>query len=141
MIGLAEMSELLGVSKPRSAAASPLQLVDMVEKGLPVKALDRLCARLAPSDAAFKYRIVPKATLARYSVRLNATQSSLLARLAAIWTLARKIWGSDEEARDFLFRAHQLLDGRRPIDVAIENELGGELVRDVLGRLQYGSAA
>ena len=64
-----------------------------------------------------------------------------MARLAAIWTVARKIWGSDEEARDFLFRAHQLLDGRRPIDVAIENELGGELVRDVLGRLQYGSAA
>lgn len=87
------------------------------------------------------YRIVPKATLARYAVRLNAAQSTRVARLADIWALARKVWGSDAETRDFLFRPHQLLEGRRPIDVAIENELGGQLVRDLLGRLQYGSAA
>lgn len=61
-------------------------------------------------------------------------------RLAKIWSLAQAVWGSDEAARGFLSREHQLLDGRRPIDVAIENELGAELVRDILGRLQHGSA-
>ena len=27
-----------------------------------------------------------------------------------------------------------------PIDLVLENEIGGELVRDVLGRLEHGSA-
>jgi putative toxin-antitoxin system antitoxin component (TIGR02293 family) len=140
VIAFAEVSDLLGMIKPKGAIESPLQFVDLIEKGLPLKALDRIATRIAPSDATFKYRIVPKATLARYTVRLNATQSTRVARLAGVWALARKVWRSDEEARDFLFRPHQLLEGRRPIDVAIENELGGELVRDTLGRLEYGSA-
>jgi len=141
VIAFAEVTELLGVAKPKTAIESALHFVDLVEKGLPVKALDRVCVRIAPSDASFKYRIVPKATLARYGSRLNAAQSTRLARIAAIWTLARRVWGSDAEARDFLFRPHQLLEGRRPIDVSIENELGGDLVRDLLGWLEYGSAA
>lgn len=40
----------------------------------------------------------------------------------------------------FLFSSHQLLEGRRPIDVAIENELSGQFVKNLLGALQYGSA-
>lgn len=139
MTNLADVTELLGVTKPKSPIA-PLAFVDLVEQGLPLKALDRLSMRIAPEDSQFKYRIVPKPTLARYKHRLNSTQSTLIARLAGIWAVARKIWGSDEETREFLFRSHPLLDGRRPIDVAIENELGAELVRDILGRLEYGSA-
>ena len=140
MIAFAEVGELLGVTKPKGAIDSPVHFMDLIEEGLPLKALERLSTRIAPSDAAFKFRIVPKATLARYSTRLNGAQSMRIARLASVWAAARKVWGSDEETRDFLFRPHQLLEGRRPIDVAIENELGGELVRDILGRLEYGSA-
>jgi uncharacterized protein (DUF2384 family) len=33
-----------------------------------------------------------------------------------------------------------LLKGRRPLDVVLENEIGAELVRGVLGRLEHGSA-
>jgi putative toxin-antitoxin system antitoxin component (TIGR02293 family) len=138
MTTLAEVATLLGVARP--AVDSPLKFVDMIDRGLPRRALDRLCMRLAPEDASFKYRIVPKATLARYSVRLSAAQSTLVARLADIWALALGVWRSDDAARDFLFRPHQLLEGRRPIDVALENELGGQLVREILGRLQHGSA-
>lgn len=130
---------LLGVTPPKHA--SPMKLVELVERGLPLKALDRVSTRIAPDDTGFKYKIVPKATLARYGQRLNSMQSSKVARLAGVWTSARNVWGSDQAARDFLFRPHQLLDGRRPIDVAIENELGGELVRNILGRLEFGSAA
>lgn len=140
MIAFAEVNELLGVAKPRSANDSPLRFVDLVNRGLPARALQRLSTLIAPSDAAFKYRLVPKATLARYGSRLNAAQSMRIARIASIWTAARKVWGSDEETRDFLFRPHRMLEGRRPIDVAIETELGGQLVQDILGQLEYGSA-
>lgn len=139
MIAFAEVNELLGVAKPKDSD-SPLHFVDLVNKGLPLRALERLSTRIAPSDASFRYRLVPKATLARYATRLNAAQSMRIARIANIWTAARKVWESDEETRDFLFRPHQLLEGRRPIDVAIENELGGQLVQDILGQLEYGSA-
>src|SRR5258708_22890219 len=110
MIAFAEVTNILGLTTPRSASGSPVSFVDLVEKGLPLKALDRISARIAPLDATFKYRIVPKATLARYATRLNATQSTRIARLAGVWALARKIWGSDEETRDFLVRPHQLLE-------------------------------
>lgn len=139
-----EVRDILGLKNFGSKkASSPLHLVDLAERGFPVSTLDQISKRIAPSDATFKYRIVPKATLARAksgSSRLSSAQSTLIARLAKIWALARATWGSDEATRNFLLRQHQLLEGRRPIDVAIENELGGELVREILGRLQNGSA-
>jgi putative toxin-antitoxin system antitoxin component (TIGR02293 family) len=144
MEALLEVRDILGLRSIRPGpASSQLQLVDLAERGFPVSTLDQISKRIAPGDASFKYRIVSKATLARAkagSSRLSSAQSTLVARLAKIWALARTVWGSDEATRDFLLRQHQLLEGRRPIDVAIENELGGELVREILGRLQNGSA-
>lgn len=139
MSELQEITDLLGIGKPKHPVA-PLEFVDLVNEGLPMRSLGRLCTRIAPEDVSFKYRFVPKATLARYGLRLNQIQSARIARVARIWAVARRIWGSDEQTRDFLFRPHQLLNGRRPIDVAIENEIGAELVRDILGRLEFGSA-
>jgi putative toxin-antitoxin system antitoxin component (TIGR02293 family) len=63
------------------------------------------------------------------------------ARLAEAWSLARQVWGSNEEARDFLFRAHPLLEGRRPIDFILGSELDAQQVDEILGRLQHGTAA
>jgi len=137
MSELQEITDLLGIGKNPVA---PLEFVDLVQEGLPLKSLNRLSVRIAPADATFKYRLVPKATLARYAVRLNSMQSNRIARVARLWAFARRIWGSDERTRDFLFQPHQLLNGRPPIDVAIENEIGAELVRDILGRLEFGSA-
>jgi uncharacterized protein (DUF2384 family) len=34
-----------------------------------------------------------------------------------------------------------MVEDRRPIDVVIQSEFGGEIVADILGRLKYGSAA
>ena len=63
-----------------------------------------------------------------------------MARLAEVWAFACEVWGGEGEARDFLFRAHPLLEGRRPVDVVLANEFGRPLVDGILGRLQYGSA-
>jgi len=72
---------------------------------------------------------------------LNSHQSVLLTRLASVWAQARRIWKSDGGTGDFFFRAHPLLSDRRPVDLVLENELGAQLVRSVLGRLEAGSAA
>lgn len=143
---ITEVADVLGLrNRARRAGASPLWFITMIEDGLPVSALDRVSDLLAPANPAFRFRIVPKATLARRKKqtdeRLSAEESGRLARVAKVWAFAREIWGDDEAARGFLFRPHPLLNGRRPVDVALATELGGQLVEDLLGRLKYGSAA
>jgi putative toxin-antitoxin system antitoxin component (TIGR02293 family) len=129
-----------------------MSLMIEVERGLPLTALDRLAKMVAPDDAAFPFRMVSRATLARrrkalatsrnaVAARLSADESARVARLAEVWALAREVWGGEAAARAFLFRPHPMLEARRPIDVVLANEFGRPLVEGILGRLQYGSAA
>lgn len=142
MTELLEAAKVLGVAGP-ARKFTAIRYLSLVDRGLPIKSLDLIANAIAPSDASFKYRIVPKATLARLKFRrkLNAAQGIVVTRLADIWSCALRIWKSDDEARDFLYRRHPLLDDRRPIDLVLENEIGAELVKSILGRLEYGSAA
>lgn len=125
--------------------ADPLRLAASIEAGLPVAALDRVAEAVAPGDEAFRHRLVPRATLARRRAaggrRLSPEEGARVARLAAVFGLAREAWGDEAEARDFLARPHPLLDGRRPLDVALATDLGARLVERVLGRLMHGTAA
>ncbi len=139
MTAFANVAGVLGVPAPGGAFG----LIARIEDGLPVKALDRLAGKLAPGDAQFKYRLIPKATYERRkaSHRLSSDEGERLARLARIWALAVDVWGGEADARDFLFRPHAMLEDRRPVDVVIQSEIGAGLVLEVLGGLKYGTAA
>lgn len=141
MTHVAELAQALGLGRP-GAAMAPLQIVDAVKIGLPVASLDSVAAFVS-TDASFKYRIVPKASLNRrkQTSLLTPQESDRVARIARIWVFAKDVWGGDDEARSFLYRPHPLLDDRCPLDLVVDSEMGAELVRDVLGRLQVGSAA
>lgn len=137
------IASVLGLSK-RGRPVSPSDLIAQIEGGLPVAALDRLCAALAPDAPSFKYRIVARATLDRrrkqQGGRLSAEESGRLARVAKVWAFARHVWKSDEEARIFLFGPHMLLRMRPAIDVALGSDVGAERVMSILGGLLYGTA-
>lgn len=129
---------------------SPTFLLDEVKKGFKLSVLARVAGTIAPNDIRFLDRIAARSTVARLkakaaenaeTTRLSTETSARIARVAAVWALAKDVWGSDEEARAFLFRPHPMLEGRTPIDVILENEFGRPLVEGILGRLQYGSAA
>lgn len=122
--------------------ASPFQFLTHLDKGLPVGSVDRIAALIAPSDAAFRYRIIPKATLARLRAkrRLSRSQGEIVARLAEVWTDALRVWKTAAEARGFLHRRHPLLENQEPIELALQSAIGAQLVRDVLGRLEHGTA-
>jgi putative toxin-antitoxin system antitoxin component (TIGR02293 family) len=143
MRAFANVADVLGLPAKELAARSPIGLMSRIEDGLPIAALERVAHLLAPSDAQFKYRLVPKATYDRRKVglRLSSDEGTRLVWVARVWSLALDVWYTEEEARDFLFRPHPMLEDRRPIDVVIQNEIGAELVLDVLGGLKYGSAA
>jgi len=137
-----DVANVLGVGMER---ASPLALVEAIERGLPVAALERVSSAIAPLDQSFKFRIVPKATFNRRKSKpprlLSNVESDVLTRVARVWARACGVWGGEVEARAFLNRPHPLLDNRRPLDVVLGAELGAELVVDILGRLEHGSAA
>lgn len=143
MLAFAEIADVLGLPAKEAAARSPFGLMSRIEDGLPFGALDRVARLLAPSDAQFKYRLIPKATYERRKSahRLSSDEGARLARVARVWSLALDVWQSEDDARDFLFRPHPMLEDRPPIEVVIKSEIGGELVIDVLGGLKYGSAA
>lgn len=142
MLTMAHIADVLGLPR-KLASDSPIALVARIEDGLPLGALDRVAAAVAPGDAQFKYRLVPRATYERRKNKkvLSAEEGTRLTRLARVWGAALDVWGDEAEARDFLFRPHAMLEDKRPIDVVIQSEFGAEMVADILGSLKYGSAA
>ena len=139
-----QVAGILGLRTRPDQPTSPFEIIEYIEKGLPIAALNRVSHYVAPSDVNFKYLIISRATLARRKKRrekLSAEESDRVVRLANVWTLAREVWGSDEDARAFFFRPHMMLEGRRPIDVVLSTDVGARLVEDKLGRLKYGTAA
>jgi putative toxin-antitoxin system antitoxin component (TIGR02293 family) len=143
MLAFGAVADVLGLPHQEIAARSPFALISRIERGLPIGALERVANLLAPGDAQFKYRLVPKATYERRKAahRLSSEEGMRLARLARVWSLAVDVWGSEEDAREFLFRPHPMIEDQRPIEVVIRNEFGAEMVVDILSRLKYGSAA
>ena len=132
-------TEYLGLGRARPT--TEIGLADSVAHGLPVSTLDRLVRLLG--DDALRFRFVPRPTLARRvrQKRLSAEESARVARVAGLYAMAREVWGSEAEARDFLHRRHPLLEDRTPLEVALATDLGARLVEKLLGRLQHGTAA
>ena len=143
MLAFETVAETLGLPTKESVARSPFELMSRIEGGLPIGALERIAQLLAPQDSQFKYRFVPKATLDRRktALKLSSDEGMRVARVARVWNLALDVWQSEEDAREFLFRAHPMLEDNRPIDLVIGNEIGAEVVVDILSSLKYGSAA
>ena len=138
------VADVLGI-----VASGALPLMSAVAEGLPLGALDRLAATMAPDDGKFVYRLVPRPTLARRRAaaalnaqagRLSAEEGTRLTRLAAVWAMAMEVWGGQDLARRFMFTPHMLLHGRSPVDLVLESELGRPVVEAILGGLQHGTA-
>ena len=143
MLVARDVADVLGLSKREVAARSPFGLIARIESGLPVEALERMANLVAPGDSQFKYRLVPKATFERRKVshRLSSEEGTRLARLARVWSIAVETWQDADEARDFLFRRHAMIEDQRPIDIVLRSEFGAEIVVNILNGLKYGSAA
>ena len=141
MLALKEQSIaiVLGIGKPKSA----MGYVEAIERGLPIKSLERLTRQVAPDDKEFKYRLIAKATLARRqkAKRLSPEESDRLSRIAQVWSCALEVWQNSEDARAFLNRPHALLEGRTPMEAALKTEVGARMVEEILGRLKHGTAA
>ena len=133
-----EMLALLDISP----APSPVQFVKAVDHITP-RSLDKMLAVVGTRDPEVVDRFVPRSTLKRRRQEgvLSPVESGRVARFASVFTAARRVWGSPGAARDFLMRPHPLLEGETPFDLVTRSEFGAELVLDILGRLEAGTAA
>ncbi len=135
----ATVETLLGVKA--NVGNTRLGLSNAVESGLPVSALDRLADEVAPDDARFKFRLIPKATLERRKKsatrHLTSEEGDRLARLAKVYIFALDIYRESASAREFLNRPHAMLDGKPPLDVALASGPGADAVINLLGRVAY----
>src|ERR1700737_1674166 len=121
MTELLSAARLLGLGTPSHPLVSEVDYLDLVDHGLPVRSLERIAAVVAPTDASFRYRIVPKASLARRKAgrRLSTAQSVIVGRLLSGWGKAGGIWKPEGAGGVFLYRKHPLLGARRPINLVL----------------------
>src|SRR3546814_9077601 len=99
---------------------------------------DLLSKAIAPDDANFPYRFVPRATLTRRksasAPKLTLDEGNRVAAVAKVWEFAMEIYRDEERAREFLYRQHPMLENQKPIDVATDTGVGADLVINLLGR-------
>lgn len=123
------------------STARDLELV--VQEGLPSQSVEVTIDHISPHDPAPRYQIVPRATLSRRiknGERLSAEESEKLQRVARVFAMALDVWGSVEDAREFMVKRHPMLDDRSPFEASL-SEIGAREVESILGRLLFGSAA
>jgi putative toxin-antitoxin system antitoxin component (TIGR02293 family) len=132
-------SFLGGRSVLKRAVSSRLDLIPLLRTGLPYGALEAVGQRLhlsAESTAAALK--LPARTLARRKATgvLDGRESERVMRLAEIAAWAAEIFG-EEGARRWLEEPNRALGGSSPIAL-LDTDVGAELVRDVLGRIEHG---
>ena len=143
LTGPRRIAKLMGLSKWQSVTA--IELVEHVERGLPLTAVERLAKLVAREDPRVLYALVSRSTIARIRKKpkqlLTKEVSERAYAIARVFGTALDVWnGDDDAAVRFLNRPHPLLDGRTPLDVATESTAGADLVVEILGAGQAGVA-
>lgn len=138
-----EIMRELGLPVP-SSGIGQFELYTEIERGLPLSALVRLTNTVLQGTGPGNWALVSIATLSRLRAKpkgkMSPRLSAKVVRLARIWICTIQVWTEPAAAQKFLFSPHMLLRGKRPIDVASSNEIGAELVINILGRLRNGAA-
>lgn len=139
----AEIARLMGL--PSWRKMSSLSLVNQIEQGLPLQAVDRVARVMAPDDPHAKFTLLSRSTWSRLQKRsrqqLTREMSERVHGVARVVLEARRLWADDEAAMvRFLNRPHLLLGGRTPLDVARESTTGAALVVRIIGEARAGVA-
>ena len=139
----AEIARLMGL--PSWRKMNNLSLVNQIEKGLPLQAVERIAQAMAPDDPRAKFTLLSPSTWSRLQKRsrrhLTREMSERVHGVACVLLEARRLWAGDESAMvRFLNRPHLLLGGRTPLDAARGSTTGANLVVRIIGEARAGVA-
>lgn len=120
---------------------NPANLIRALEHGLPVRELIDLQASLdVPVERLASMLGISKATFHRRKgagEKLGTAESDRVVRFARLLGKAIKVFGNEEDARQWLNSQQFGLGGAVPLDYA-KTEVGAREVENLLGRIEYG---
>jgi len=142
---LRRVTDLLGGKRVlRRAPETPLDAHEMLLRGLPGQALTHLVDSFVFLQRTGSLEKAVGMSLRTFQRRkdapakpLSPEQSGRTWKFAEILAKATAVFGSQEEAEQWLERPAIGLDQRRPIDL-LATPAGVEMVEDFLLRLEYG---
>ena len=144
-VELQRVVDLLGGTRIlRRPLRNPLDAHEMLLRGLPARALAHLVDNLVVIQKTASLEKAVGMSLRTFQRRkdapakpLSQEQSGRTWKFAEILAKATEVFGSQEEAEQWLERPATGLDQQRPIDL-LATPAGVELVEDFLQRLEYG---
>lgn len=119
---------------------TPGTLIQVIDAGLPVSELEELRARLDVAMDKLAPRLgISIATMQRRKARgrLEPGESDRVLRFARLMGQAVAVFGSEEDARQWLNAPQFGLGGAIPLDYA-RTEVGAREVENLLGRIEHG---
>ena len=139
------VANLLGGARVlRHRLRNPLDVHEALNQGLPRGALTHLVGKVSVlHDPVILDQAIGVSlrTSQRFKVApgkpLSREQSGRVWKFAEILAKATEVFGSQEEAEQWLERPAMGLDQRRPIDLLV-TPAGVQLLEDFLGRIKYG---
>jgi putative toxin-antitoxin system antitoxin component (TIGR02293 family) len=136
----AEIFKLLGGHRVFGNAGRRMDLLDEVEKGLPVKAYEALAELLGlepeEEDRLLRVSLRTRARWKRRS-RLDPATSDRLVRIARIFSLAASVLENRRHAVEWLREPSDALHGRTPLE-AIATDIGAAEVANMLQQMEHG---
>jgi putative toxin-antitoxin system antitoxin component (TIGR02293 family) len=119
---------------------SDLDLVDAIQGGLPIRALEEVLHSGLFEPGELYALVVARRTLAHRKEKrqaLTAEQSDRLTRVVRVAERAEEALGDREKAARWLRKPNRALQRKRPIDL-LESDLGARMVERALGRIEHG---
>src|SRR5438270_12681790 len=121
--------------------ATTLRLnLQAVESGVPVATMSEFVSASGVPLKDLYEIVIPARTLKHRRSRresLSADESDKLARLVRIYDHALRVFDNKDKALYWLSEAKRRFDGRTPLQM-LRTELGGRMVEEMLGQIEYG---
>ena len=135
------VSSLLG--SPRALVG--LEVAERIERGLPMRALDRLKAEMKLTDAEIAMTLgLSTKTIGRLRNRrrgaLDPVTSDRLFRIARLYKIATEVLEDPDGAMEWLRTPQFGLNMRVPLDL-LRTEAGAREIETLLRRIDYGVLA
>ena len=115
-------------------------MIQKVQKGLPVRSFEKLGKKLGVSDTLLSRILnIPMRTLTRrkHQGRLNAEESEKVLRIAKLYDKALDVFEDEGATENWLKDPARGLGGDIPLEYA-RTELGAREVEKLLSRIEYG---
>jgi len=114
-----------------------------IQQGLPLSLLEGFAVHSGFAMKDLLEVIIPLRTLKHRRQRqepLNIEESDRLARVARLWALGVKVFGSPDKARRWLTKPKIRFEEQTPLQM-MRTEAGGDAVEEMLGQIDEGYSA